>query len=82
LIDVTTLFLSILYHPFIIGNQSVHNKICPAGWGVVILHVPEGECEKNARLVTELYGPVILDSENDYYLGATVGICFSKKKNT
>ena len=58
------------------GNQSVYDKRCPAGWGVVILYVKKGQCERDADIIAQLYGPVVLDEQSPYYLGATVGTLY------
>ena len=58
------------------GNQSVHNKTCLAGWGVVILYVKKGQCERDGDIIAQLYGPVVLDEQSPHYLGATVGTLY------
>ena len=46
------------------GNARVRSSVCKAGWGVVVV---------DGTGVTELFGPVLLDSENPCFLGAEVG---------
>lgn len=55
------------------GNKNVEHSDCPAGWGVAITLLSKGQDENNARLLYELYGPVIRDTNSPYFLGATVG---------
>ena len=47
------------------GNNNVATKVCPAGWGVAAF--------QGAVPVIELYGPVVLDNKNRFFLGATIG---------
>mmetsp|Transcript_6346 Transcript_6346/g.6562 ORF Transcript_6346/g.6562 Transcript_6346/m.6562 type:complete len:298 (+) Transcript_6346:19-912(+) len=52
-----------------LGNNNVHENICPAGWGVLVLQQIEGN---GLTKVEELYGNVIIDG-SQFSLGATVG---------
>jgi ribonuclease HI len=47
------------------GNQNVHEKSCPAGWGAVVL-------TGSHEVVAEIYAPVELYAASPYYLGAEV----------
>lgn len=49
------------------GNQNVHLKKCPAGFGVVVYLHAGGEA------IEELYGPVDLDPASPFYMHAEVG---------
>ena len=48
------------------GNNHVHSKICPAGWGAVIL-------SNKDEIVDEIYAPVELSPTSSDYMGASVG---------
>lgn len=47
------------------GNQNVHQKSCPAGWGAVVL-------TGSHEVVAEIYAPVELYAASPNYLGAEV----------
>ena len=49
------------------GNNNVHAKESPAGWGVVICNSESDE------IFYELYGPVVLNKCSPFYMNATVG---------
>jgi ribonuclease HI len=50
------------------GNNNVYSKVAPAGWGLVVVD----EATPGAKN-TELCGPVVLDRNSKFYMGATVG---------
>lgn len=52
------------------GNTNVKNTLHPAGWGVAILK--RNILANELILIEELYGPVILNRDQDGYLGAEV----------
>ena len=55
-----------------LGNNNVSVNKCPAGWG--FLAVPLTDASSGPiRVLTEMYGPVVLDKDSPFYLGATVG---------
>jgi hypothetical protein len=67
-----------------IGNTNVANRVCPAGWGVVVakpdlvlgnqfVDVLSLEKDDDFILVEELYGPLVLESSSQFYLHAKVG---------
>ena len=49
------------------GNNYVHSRQAPAGWGVVVSN------EIDRETILELYGPVVLDRASPFYMNATVG---------
>ena len=49
------------------GNYNVHSRECPAGWGVCIVR------RSTMAVLAELHGPVVLQPQSPFYLGATVG---------
>lgn len=55
-----------------LGNTNVASKSCPAGWGVVVVGEPSAVAPQGL-LLEELFGPVVLDSASDKFLGAEVG---------
>mmetsp|Transcript_424 Transcript_424/g.800 ORF Transcript_424/g.800 Transcript_424/m.800 type:complete len:518 (+) Transcript_424:47-1600(+) len=57
------------------GNRNVRLNNCPAGWGAVVIQCSGREsCHVNGagQVVAELYGPVILDANSPFFLGAEV----------
>lgn len=48
------------------GNNNVHSKVCPAGWGALIL-------SNKDEIVDEIYAPVELRPTSSDYMGASVG---------
>ncbi len=57
----------------VLVNRNVDGRVCPAGWGVVVLYVRKGESEINAHILSQLYGPVELDTTDEFYIGAEKG---------
>eukprot|EP00969_Alexandrium_andersonii_P087328 3852475-Alexandrium_andersonii.AAC.1 len=53
-----------------LGNKHVASNSQPAGWGVVV--VAANTPTSKGLLEAELFGPVILDSASDEFLGAEV----------
>lgn len=49
------------------GNNFVHSKVCPAGFGVAVYVHASGAS------MCELFGPVELDAQSPFFLGAEVG---------
>ena len=49
-------------------------QACAAGWGVVVLYVIKGQSEREARTITELFGPVRVDIEDEFFMGAEKGL--------
>jgi hypothetical protein len=56
-----TVSCSLIY----LGNQSVREQDCPAGWGVVIV--------ENENVITEFSGSVVIDPRSSDSLGAEIG---------
>jgi len=54
------------------GNIKVAERNNPAGWGVLVVS-GHGKEEGRGHVVAELFGPVILDRDSPFYLGAEVG---------
>lgn len=52
------------------GNSDVKHNVCAAGWGAAILK----HCDSNDgfSIVSEIWGPVVLDAADPAYLGAEV----------
>ena len=48
------------------GNRKVETHVNRAGWGV---HV----CSPRGQMIVELFGPVVIAPQENYYLGAEVG---------
>eukprot|EP00401_Gymnodinium_catenatum_P003972 CAMPEP_0117496278 /NCGR_PEP_ID=MMETSP0784-20121206/20571_1 /TAXON_ID=39447 /ORGANISM="" /LENGTH=556 /DNA_ID=CAMNT_0005291237 /DNA_START=115 /DNA_END=1783 /DNA_ORIENTATION=+ len=58
------------------GNRNVTSTVCPAGWGFCVVGGGGADgrhSDGTAKLVAELYGPVVLDSSSKFFLGAEVG---------
>lgn len=57
------------------GNNHVAMHSCPAGWGVAVVGgggAAGCHTKGTGLLVTELFGPVVIDAASPYFLGAEV----------
>ena len=55
------------------GNAHAATRVQPAGWGVAVVEgIPAGST-RGGSVLSELYGPVVLEARSPSFLGATVG---------
>ena len=56
------------------NNAMASKQLCPTGWGVVVLSLEKKGNEEQEEVMAELFGPVELNHESKYYLGAELGL--------